>query len=106
VFKVSWKKYRKLIPNRVPIKRNVWYEILWTTEFLKSDKQLGETRFDTRQILINSNQSDSETLHTVFHEIIHAVSFEYDLGMTETQVSKMENFLYYLIKTIFLFKED
>jgi len=68
------------------------YEILYTEDF-KDGKTLGETRFDPRQILLKANESDRETFHTYIHELLHAVSEEYKIGLTEGQVRKLEKSL-------------
>lgn len=67
---------------------------------------VGETRFDTRQILIELGHSAKQTVITYIHELTHAFSGEYDLGLTETQVLKIENTIYYLLKHNNLFRAD
>ena len=89
----------KLIPSHIRITRNVTYEVVWVDEFLKDNKQLGECRFDTKQILINKNQSPSEAYCTMLHEIFHAISFETDgLNLTEKQVQKLERSTFRVLK--------
>lgn len=101
---IRWSRLKKLIPPKVKIKNNCYYEVVWVTEFPKDKRQLGETRYDTKQILINTNQSDKETVGTFFHESFHAFGHEYDIGLTEPQIIKLENALYYMLQLFWLFK--
>jgi hypothetical protein len=81
------------IPNRYPIffritsKRQ--YEMLWTEDF-KDRKTLGECMHEPPQIRIKTNENETQTFWTTFHEIIHAMSNEYDINLTENQVLKLE----------------
>jgi len=89
----------KLIPSQVRINRKVAYEVLYTSEFLKDDKQLGECRPDHKQILIKNEQSDSEKFQTFIHEVLHAISFENPkLNLTENQVQLLERGLFKILK--------
>jgi hypothetical protein len=88
----------KLIPNIVRVTRNVSYEVLWNDEFPKDDNQLGECRGDVKQIVINKNQSPTETFKTYLHEALHAADFEEEIGLTEGQVRKLEDSLFRMAK--------
>ena len=90
---------RKNIPNRVRTKSRTHYEVLWSDEFHFDEKTgkktYGTTRFDPNLITLNINQGDKETMHTYWHEFIHALSEDYQLNLTETQVENLElSFLY------------
>lgn len=86
--KIKWTILKSLIPNKVQFKKAV-YEILYTDNFLDG-KTLGETRFNPHQIVLKTNESDKETFHTYIHECLHAASNEYEIGLTEGQVRKLE----------------
>lgn len=93
------KDLNKLIPNKVRVTKNVTYEVLFTDEFLKDDKQLGECRPDTKQILLKNNQSSTEMMKTFLHEVFHAMSCENkDLNLTETQVRILEESTFRVLK--------
>jgi hypothetical protein len=68
--------------------------VLWSDEFWfdqkTGKKTYGTTRFDPNLITLNINQGDKETIHTHWHEFIHAISEDYDLNLTETQVENLE----------------
>ena len=89
--KIRWSDYKTRIPTHVRIK-DVEYEILYTNDF-KDGETLGETRLNTKQIVLKTNETDKETVHTYIHECLHAVSEEFDVGLTETQVRKLEKSL-------------
>jgi hypothetical protein len=76
---------------RITAKRS--YQVMFTDEFLNDHQQLGECRFDPPQIVIKNGQSEREKFGTYAHEAIHAASEEYDIGLTETQVRKLEKAL-------------
>lgn len=102
----NWKRARSKIPNMFKASSKATYEILWTEDFLTGDT-LGETRFDPKQIVIKNGQSDKETVLTLVHECYHALSEEYDIGLTETQVRKLEKASPLLISFLLeLFKNE
>ncbi len=102
---INWLKYLQNIPPRIKIGQNT-YEILWTESF-KDKEQVGESRFsDEKQILIKIGQSNKESVHTYFHEVLHAISEEYNVNLTEKQVQNMEKALKDLIKDNNLWKKE
>lgn len=100
---VNWRTLKSKIPHRVQIKKGVFYEICWIQSF-HDPNTLGETRFTERQIVLKMDQSPKETVTTYLHELAHAVSGEYNIGLTETQVLQFEKSLYYLLKKENVFK--
>jgi hypothetical protein len=107
--KVNWKNLRKNIPNKVRSKSRSSYEVLWTDEFHFDEKTgkktYGTTRFDPNLITLNINQADKETIHTYWHEFIHALSVDYNLQLTETQVENLEK-SYLYVREFILTLED
>lgn len=103
---INWKKIHKSVPASVKIGKHD-YRILWITEFPKDCTQLGETAFgDEKQIVINLNQSIKELIYTLYHEILHAISFEYNANLTEKQVLAMEKSLRDVINICSIFTKD
>lgn len=96
---INWKKIKSTIPHRVRIKNKIWYEVLYISDF-KDQKTLGETRFETKQIVIKTGLSPKMTVSTFFHEVLHAISFEYDVDLTENQVLNIENSVSYLLPLV------
>lgn len=93
------RKLTELIPPQVRITRSIAYEVVYVDEFLKDKNQLGECRYDTKQILLRNGQSQTETFKTFLHETLHAVSFENkNLNLTERQVLILEDGLFRVMK--------
>lgn len=87
-----------LIPSHVRITKKVTYEVLYTDEFLRDDKQMGECRFEEKQILIKTGESPTETFKTYLHEVLHAMAYENGFILTETQVGDIEESLFRILK--------
>ena len=85
------------LPSRVRITKDVTYEVVSIDDF-KDPGQLGEMRPVEKQIVIKSGQSLTETLKTFIHETIHAASNEDDINLTETQVRKLEDSIFRILK--------
>jgi len=85
---IKYKSLKKNIPTHIKVGNNE-YEVLYTDDF-KDRATAGEARFDVNQIVIKNGMSAKESVHTYFHEFIHAVSEEYDARLTETQVLQLE----------------
>lgn len=100
---VNWRALKNKIPHRVQVKKGAYYEICWIQSF-HDPGTLGETRFAERQIVLKMNQSPKETVTTYLHELAHAVSAEYEIGLTESQVLQFEKSIYYLLKKENVFK--
>ena len=103
---INWKKYYKNIPSSIKIGKHQ-YEVLWIQEFPNDQHQLGESRFgENKQIIINTNQPIKEAVHTYWHEIIHAISEEYNVNMSEKQVLRFEKSLKDVILSGNMFKKE
>lgn len=101
--KVDWKKLKRKIPHRVQLGHTVHYEVVWADSFV-DPHTMGETRFDSRQIVIKKGLTPKMTVVTFLHEVAHAYSYIYNLNLTETQVLNMEKGFYYLLKNGNIFK--
>lgn len=103
---INWLLYFNNIPSRIKIGKSV-YQILWVDEFPKDKRQLGETNFHgDKRIIIKLGQSNKEAVHTYWHEVLHAISEEFDVGLTEKQVLRLEKSLSSVIKSDNLFKKE
>lgn len=94
------KELAKNLPNKVRITRKAVYEVLFTDAFLNDNTQLGECRSaEPKQILIKNQQSDTEKVKTLIHEVLHSISFETEgLNLTEKQVSLLEDGIFRILK--------
>lgn len=86
------------LPNSIRITKSISYELVFIDNFPDNIKTLGECRFEAKQIVINKNQSNTETLKTILHEILHAVALENDITLSESQVVGLEEGLFRVIK--------
>lgn len=103
---VNWKKLVKQIPYKVQVGNKLFYEVVWVERF-DDEGQVGEMDSTLKQIRIKINQSNKEKVLTYLHELCHAFSDENKIGLTESQVSKLESkMFYYLLKSGNLFTEE
>jgi hypothetical protein len=80
------------VPPRVRITAKITYEVVWTDAF-KFERQLGECDPNTKQIKIKTGMNARKQYFVYLHEVLHAISFEADLELTEKQVEGLENSL-------------
>lgn len=95
--RLNWKKLAKNIPTKVQVGAKSEYEVLWIPDF-HGTETFGETRFDTKQIVIRSGMGPKITVETFYHEFCHALSYEHGLNLTEPQVLQMEATFPYMMR--------
>lgn len=76
-------------------KHNKKWECLEIEE-LDDGAALGHCRPDTRQIIISKKSKDK--WRVFLHEAIHAINFDYEIGLTENQTLKLEDALIRVMK--------
>lgn len=86
------------IPTSVRITPKVTYEVLFSDEISSGPDVLGEMRPVEKQIIIKNGQSNTEMAKTYIHEVLHAISDENDVKLTEQQVRKLENALWRFLR--------
>lgn len=94
--RLNWKKLAKNIPTKIQVGSKSVYEVLWIPDF-HGEETFGETRFDTKQIVIKSGMGPKITVETFYHEFCHALSYEHHLNLTEVQVLSFEKTLPYVM---------
>lgn len=95
--KTNWKNLAGSIPSRIEIAPKKWYEVVHVSDF-KDPETVGETRFDPNQIALKTGMTPFQCYSTFLHEVLHAMSEEYNIALTENQVLKLERALAYRIK--------
>lgn len=100
---INWNKLKRRIPSRVTFGNNS-YEILYIEQF-SNPLTLGETRLEDKQIVLKTDQTPKELVKTYLHECLHAVSEEYEVGLTEQQILKLEDALQYILRENNIFKK-
>lgn len=105
--RANWKKKVAEIPSRVQVAPRIFYNIVWQKEIVdtKGNHLYGLTDLTNKVITIKMDMPAKLTIETYIHEYIHAVSEEYELGLTENQVLAMEHALPYVLKKGNIFKE-
>lgn len=86
---MNWKKWKSRIPAWVVINTYRWFQVAWVDRFFDGS-HVGEMNPEHNQILIHKKLSDKLTVETYIHELLHAVSDEYDVDLSEQQILKLE----------------
>lgn len=102
--KINWKSLYKKIPISIQITKKIKHDITWTRPDDSLD-HVGITHHDIKHIVLNLSLKPKEAVHTYLHEVLHAVSEEYSVGLTENQVLALEKAVYYMLKPGNVFKE-
>jgi hypothetical protein len=78
------------LPKKIRITHKVAYEVVYVDGF-SDPAVMGECRYESKQIVLNTKQPPTELRKTLIHEVFHAISFETPpLNLTETQVLALE----------------
>lgn len=88
---------RTKIPSQVRITSKISYEVVYTDQF-KDPKVVGESRPGFPQIAIQNGLSNTETVKTFIHEVLHAIATENDFTLTENQVLALEDGIYRVLR--------
>jgi hypothetical protein len=78
---------------RLLIKRSKWVNFLLVKDL---GGVVGEYVPSLSECRISLNQSPSDQVWTGVHELLHAISDHYDVGLTEKQVQKLEKALRFI----------
>lgn len=84
------------IPSRLKIKKGVTYEVVFIKDF--PDNTVGECRFDKKQIVLSTDQSEKDLIKTFIHEVTHAITHERKIKISHKAVYQFENALLYFFK--------
>lgn len=77
------------VPKEVEIAPGVFYKILWKRDLLKQGF-CGLTYFDPKEIHIAMGMDIEETIATLWHEIQHAISHEWEFELKHPLINKLE----------------
>lgn len=102
---IKWKSLLNKIPVSVSLTNKVKYEITWRKDDPALDHVGIAYHNDDKFIIINLALKPKEAVHTYLHELLHAISDVYDVGLTETQVSKLEKAVGFILKPNNVFKD-
>lgn len=90
--KKSIASLRTNIPNKIKTGIKKFFDVLWSDGLsdTKGKFLYGKTEFEPNKIIINADQADKDAVLTFFHECIHAIDHDHEIGLTEDQVIKLE----------------
>jgi hypothetical protein len=97
--KLNWKKLYNNIPARIKAGKD-YYEVLKVKEFIMDKEQMGETRFNTKQIILKEGLSHKAAVETFYHEALHAWSDAHNIDLTEQQIIQAESGLSDIIRFV------
>lgn len=103
---MNWKSLVKRLPHKPQVTAKVCYGVLSTPSIVGGPDCYGVMRPDLKQITPLEGMTPKNKTLTYLHEVTHAFSEEYDLGLTETQVRKIEKALYYILKEGNILKDE
>lgn len=96
---IRWKKLAQNIPHIVRLNKKSNYEVLEILDF-KDGNTRGESRMDVKQIILLKDLGAKEKVMTLWHEVAHALSYEFGADLTERQVLALEQALPYIIEFV------
>lgn len=94
---MKWKSIRSKLPSKVKVGPGVHYDVLFSTDLKDA---LGITDFNKKQIIVLTGQTDRQTVLTLFHEYLHALGDAHNVGLSEVQVTKLEDTFKYFVEFI------
>lgn len=101
---VNWRKLAKKIPFRVQIARNTYYEVCYADDF-PDGNTWGETRYEQKQIVLKKDLKPKNLVTTYIHEVLHAMSYDHGIELTEKQIESFEKSFYFFLKNGNIFKK-
>ena len=94
---IKWKTLEQAIPSKVRVKAKTPH-IHIGYKALGEKNRLGEYWPTEKIIWIEPMQKSKDVVCTYLHELIHCISDEYDIRLTEKQVLKLEEALPFILK--------
>lgn len=85
------------IPQRFRLFNQTW--TIRLSHPMEIGDDLGQCRRDTREIVLNPNQVPDTLIHTLNHELIHAIEQTLELELTERQTDLLALGLMDLFRT-------
>lgn len=86
------------IPPKIRIKSKVNYEIVWQAKIADDDFCLGLCDPQKQIIYLKLGMSDTETIKTFLHEVLHALSAEHGFELPHRTVYALEDAVYKVFK--------
>lgn len=103
--RLNWKSLYRRIPSSVQVNKKIKYVITWRRDDPSIDHDGIAYHNDDKFIVLKLELKPKEAVHTYIHELLHAISVQYDVGLTENQVLALEKALHFILKPKNVFKE-
>ncbi|NDC55517.1 MAG: hypothetical protein EBZ69_01655 [Alphaproteobacteria bacterium] len=66
------------IPSKIKIRGRVFYQVVWADCIKDNPDTMGLADANEKTIYLKLGMSESETMKTLIHEMIHAIEFEWN----------------------------
>lgn len=86
------------IPPKIKIKGRVFYQVVWADEIKGNPDTLGLADGNEKTIYLKLGMSETETLKTLIHEVIHAIEFEWEEPIPHRITYTLEEGIFKLLK--------
>lgn len=80
------------VPKEIEVAPGIFYKILWKRDLLK-EGLCGVTYFEPKEIHVAMKMSLKETMSTIAHEALHAMSHEHGFKIEHKTIYRMEEAL-------------
>lgn len=86
------------IPAKIKIRGRVFYQVVWSEVIKDNPDTMGLAEPNERTIYLKLGMSESETMKTLLHELIHAIEFEWDQPIPHKITYTLEEGIWKILK--------
>jgi len=86
------------VPSKIKIKGRVFYQVVWADEIKGNPDTMGLSEPNEKTIYLKLGMSESETLKTLIHEVIHAIEFEWNEPIPHRITYTLEEGIFKVLK--------
>lgn len=86
------------IPSKIKIRGRVFYQVVWSEVIKDNPDIMGLAEPNEKTIYLKLGMSDTETMKTLIHEVIHAIEFEWDQPIPHKITYTLEEGIWKILK--------
>jgi hypothetical protein len=86
------------IPPKIRIKRGIYYKVVWQEVILDDHSCMGLADPKDRIIYLKLGMSNTDTIKTLIHELIHCCEFEWDQPIPHKITETLEEGIFKILK--------
>lgn len=86
------------IPSKIKIRGRVFYQVVWAETIKDNPDTMGLAEPNEKTIYLKLGMSDTETMKTLIHEVIHAIEFEWDQPIPHKITYTLEEGIWKILK--------